>query len=57
MIFSTYQSSAKNDLIWVRDDFSKMTNELCQQTGFVKKQVQITSRSIQTNIQVFISAI
>jgi len=34
-----------------------MTSEFCQQTGFVNKRVQITSRSIQTNIQVFISAI
>ena len=28
-----------------------MTHEFCEQTSFVKKQVQITSQSIQTNIQ------
>jgi hypothetical protein len=54
---STYQISAKKDIIWGRYDFSKMTNEFCQQTGFVKKRVQITFRSIQTDIQVIISAI
>jgi hypothetical protein len=54
---STYHISAKINLIWGRYEFSKITNEFCQQTGFVKKQVQITSRSIQTDIQVFISAI
>jgi hypothetical protein len=54
---STFQISSKNKLIWGRYDFSKMTNKFCQQTSFVKKQVQITSRSIQTDIQVFISAI
>jgi hypothetical protein len=45
------------ELIWERYDFSKMTHELCQQAGFVKKQVQSTSQSIQTDIQVFILAI
>jgi len=54
---SMYQISAKKDLIWGRYDFSKMTNEFFQQTGFVKKQVQIMFRSIQTDIQVIISAI
>ena len=50
----TYQISAKKkNLIWGRYDFSKMTNEFCQQIGFVKKWVQIMSRNIQTNIQVF----
>jgi len=46
---STKMSSYK------RDDFSKITHEFCQQTSFVKKQVQITSQNIQTDIQVFIS--
>jgi hypothetical protein len=36
---STYLISAKNDLIWGRYEFSKMTNEFYQQTGFVKKRV------------------
>jgi hypothetical protein len=54
---STYQISAKKDLICERYEFSKMKNEFCQQIGFVKKQVQIMCRSIQTNIQVFILAI
>ena len=54
---SAYQMSVEKELIWERDDFSKMTYEFCQQTGFVKKEVQITSQSIQTDIQVFILAI
>jgi len=54
---SAYQMFVENKLIWERYDFSKMTHEFCQQTRFVKKQVQITSQSIQTDIQVFISAI
>jgi hypothetical protein len=54
---STYQIEAKNDLIWGGYNFSKMTNKFYQQTGFVKKRVQIMSRSIQTNIQAFILAI
>ena len=53
----TLQISAKNDVIWGRYEFSKMTTEFCQQTGFVKKRIQITSRSIKTDIQVLISAI
>jgi hypothetical protein len=53
----TLQILAKNDVIWGRYEFSKMTAEFCQQTGFVKKQIQITSRSIKTDIQVLISAI
>jgi hypothetical protein len=53
----TLQISAKNDVIWGRYEFSKMTTEFCQQTGFVKKQIQITSQSIKTDIQVLISAI
>jgi hypothetical protein len=40
-----------------REDFAKMTREFCQQIGFVKKQVPITSQSIQTDIQVFILTI
>jgi hypothetical protein len=43
---STLQIAAKKDVIWGRYDFSKMTTEFCQQTGFVKKQVQTTFRSI-----------
>jgi hypothetical protein len=54
---SAYQMSVEKELIWERYDFSKMTYEFCQQTGFVKKEVQITSQSIQTDIQVFILAI
>jgi hypothetical protein len=54
---STYHISAKTDLIWGRYDFYKMTNKFCHQTGFVKKRAQITSRSIQTNIEVFISEV
>jgi len=54
---SMYQISAKYDLIWERYDIYNMTNEFYQQTGFVKKWVQIMSLSIQTNIHVFISAI
>jgi len=42
----TLQISAKNDVIWGQYDFSKMTSEFCQQTGFVKKRVQITFQSI-----------
>jgi len=53
----TLQMSAKNNVIWGRYVFSKMTTKLCQQTGFMKKRIQITSRSIQTDIQVLISAI
>jgi hypothetical protein len=34
-----------------------MTYEFYQQIGFMKKQVQITSQSIETDIQVFISEI
>jgi hypothetical protein len=52
-----YQRLVEKELIWERYDFSKMTHEFCQQTGFVKKQVQSTSQSIQTVIQVFISKI
>jgi len=47
---SMYHISAKKNIIWGRNDFSNMTNEFCQQTRFVKKWVQITSRSIQINI-------
>jgi flavodoxin len=54
---SSYQISVKNKLIWERYDFFKMTYKFCQHTGFMKKQVQIASQSIQTDIQVFISAI
>jgi hypothetical protein len=54
---SMYKSSSKKDPILGRYNFSKMKNEFCQQIGFVKKRVQITSRSIQTDIQVFISSI
>jgi len=54
---SAYQISEEKYLIWERYDFSKKTHEFCHQTGFVKKQVQSTSQSIQTDIQVFISAI
>ena len=43
---STLQMEAKKDVIWGRYDFSKMIIEFCQQTGFVKKRVQITFRSI-----------
>jgi hypothetical protein len=43
--------------MWEIYKFSKMTYEFCQQIGFVKEQVQNTSQSIQTNIQVFSSAI
>jgi len=43
---STLQMLAKEDVIWGRYDFSKMTTEFCQQTGFMKKRVQITFRSI-----------
>jgi len=51
---SNYTISVEKELIWEICDFSKMTHEFCQQTGFVKKQIQITSQSIQTGIQVFI---
>jgi len=51
----TYFQQKKSS--YERDDFSKMTYEFYQQIGFVKKQIQITSQSIQTIIQVFISAI
>jgi hypothetical protein len=54
---SSYQISVEKKLIWERYEFSKMTHEFCQQTGFMKKQVQSTSQSIQTDIQVFISTI
>jgi hypothetical protein len=37
--------------------FIKMTHEFCQERGFVKKQIQITFQSIQTDIQDFILAI
>jgi hypothetical protein len=47
---STYLMSAEKELIWERYEFSKMTHEFCQQTGFLKKQVQSTSQSIQTDI-------
>jgi len=43
---SMQQISTKKNVIWGRYDFSKMTTEFCQQTGFVKKRVQITFRSI-----------
>jgi hypothetical protein len=45
----TYQLSKlqqKKNVLQGRYDFSKMTTEFCQQTGFVKKRVQITFRSI-----------
>ena len=54
---STLHISSKNDVIWGRYDFSKMTTEFYQQTGLVKKRVQITFRSIYTDIQVFFPAI
>jgi len=54
---SEHQMSAEKELILEIYDFSKMTYEFYQQTGFVKKQVQITSQNIQTDIQVFILAI
>ena len=54
---SSYHILVEKELIWERYNFSKMTHEFCQQTCFVKKQVQIISQSIQTNIQVFISGI
>jgi len=53
----TLQIAAKKDVIWGRYEFSKMTTEFCRQTSFVKKRIQITSRSIKTDIQVLISAI
>jgi len=53
----TLQMAANNDVIWGRYEFSKITTEFFQQTGFVKKRIQITSWSIQTDIQVLISAI
>jgi hypothetical protein len=34
---STLQISAKKNFIWGRYDFTKMTTEFCQQTGFMKK--------------------
>jgi len=43
---STLQISTKNNVIWGRYDFSKMTIEFYQQTSFVNKWVQITFRSI-----------
>jgi hypothetical protein len=43
---STLHISAKNDVIWGRNDFAKMTTEFYQQTSFVKKRVQITFWSI-----------
>jgi hypothetical protein len=43
---SMLKISAKKDVIWGRYEFSKMTTEFCQQTGFVKKRVQIMFRSI-----------
>jgi hypothetical protein len=33
---SAYQISIENELIWERYDFSKVTYESCEQTGFVK---------------------
>jgi hypothetical protein len=38
---NTYQHSKfqpKNDVIWGRYDFSKMTTEFCQQTSFVRNE-------------------
>jgi hypothetical protein len=43
---STLHFLAKTEVIWGRYDFSKMTIEFCQQTGFVKKRVQITFQNI-----------
>ena len=43
-----YQMLAEKKLIWERYEFSKMPYEFCKQIGFVKKQVHITSQSIQT---------
>jgi hypothetical protein len=51
---SAYQMSEEKYLIWERYNFSKKTHEFCHQTGFVKKQVQSTSQSIQIDIEVFI---
>jgi len=56
-VLQMLQISSQNNVIWGRYEFSKMTTEFCQQTGFVKKRIQITSRSIKTDIQVLISAI
>jgi hypothetical protein len=56
-IYQNTKVQQKKKLIWERYDLSKMTHEFCQQIGFVKKQVQITSQSIQIDIQVFISEI
>ena len=42
----TLQIAEKNDVIWGWYDFLKITTEFCQETGFVKKPVQITFRGI-----------
>jgi hypothetical protein len=54
---STLQISSKNNVKWGRYEFSKMRTKFCQQTGFVKERVQIMFRSIEPDIQVFISVI
>jgi hypothetical protein len=48
---SAYQILEEKDLICERYEFSKITLEFSQKTSFVKKQVQSTSQSIQTDIQ------
>jgi len=49
--------SVEKELIWERYEFLKMSHEFYHQTGFMKKQVEITFQGIQTDIQVFVSEI
>jgi len=52
---STLQVSSKKDVILGRYDFSKITTKFCQQTGLVKKRVQITFRSIKPTSKFYFS--
>ena len=48
------QISAAKELIWERYEFSKTTHKFCQQTGFKKKQVQLTSKASKPTWKLFI---
>ena len=52
----TYQPTKFKQKIssYERDDVSKTTHKLCQQIGFVKKQVQLTSQTSKPTCQLFI---
>jgi hypothetical protein len=40
-----YQIALEKELIWERYDFSKMTYEFCQQTGFMKNKFKLRPKA------------